>query len=134
MSRSILAGAAIVAAAALIPPAPAAAQGNASIIVSAPAVRSADRNAGQPRNSVHPQRELVANVVVDTSDLNLRTAYGRSVLDSRIRLAADLACDRLDEIDPPVGVGGWSHDMGDCRHLAVQRAQFERWAAIRASG
>ena len=76
----------------------------------------------------------MANVVVDTSDLNLRTAYGRSVLDSRIRLAADLACDRLDEIDPPVGVGGWSPDMGNCRHLAVQRAQFQRWAVIRASG
>ena len=133
MSRSVLAGAAIVAAA-LIPQTPATAQSNASIVVSAPAARSADRNAGQARLGVHPQRQLVANVMVATSDLNLRTAYGRSVLDSRIRLAADLACDRLDEIDPPVGVGGWSHDIGDCRHLAVQRAQMQRWAAIRANG
>jgi UrcA family protein len=134
MSRSVLAGAAILAVASVIPQIPATAQGNSSIIVSAPAVGPADRNAGQPRNSVHPQRQLVTNVMVDTSDLNLRTAYGRAVLDARLRLAADAACDRLDEIDPPIGVGGWIHDMGDCRHLAVKRAQTQRWAAIRASG
>lgn len=134
MSRSILAGAAIVAAAAFVPQIPVAAQGNASIIVSAPGVRPVDRNSGQARLGVHPQRELVAEVMVDTSDLNLRTTFGRTMLERRIRLAADMACDPLDEIDPPIGVGGWNHDLGDCRHLAVRRAQMQKWAVLRASG
>jgi len=133
MSRSVIAGAALIAAAAVVPQLPVAAQDNSSITVSAPAARAA-RNAGQPRNMANPRMELVSNVSVSTADLDLRTAYGRAVLDARIRLAADAACDRIDEIDPPVGVGGWSSDKGNCRHLAMKRAQTQRGAAIRADG
>jgi len=129
MSRSIIAGAAIMAAAALAPAMPAQAQSNA-IIVSAPTVR----NEGRPVDGVQQRQLLRTNVSVYTGDLNLRTSYGRAVLDARIRLAADTACDRLDEIDPPFGYGGWDFDKGDCRHLAVKNAQFQRAVAIRANG
>ena len=130
MPRSILAGATAIAVAAFIPQLPATAQESAGIVVSAPAIR----DAREPSNGVQQRKQFVAKVVVDTSDLDLRSAYGRAVLDARIELAADAACDRLDEIDPPVGPGGWNPDMGDCRHLAAKKAEPRMWAAIRADG
>jgi hypothetical protein len=61
----------------------------------------------------------------------LRTAYGRAVLDARIKLAANAACDRLDQIDPPAGVGAeMNPDVGDCRHLAAKSALPQRRIAI----
>lgn len=134
MSRSVLLATALIATAAFGPQAPATAQDSASITVSVPSVHPAPRNAGQPRNSVHPRLQAAANVVIGTADLDLRTAYGRNLLDRRIRVAADAACDQIDAIDPPVGLGGWIHDAGDCRHLAVRRAEPQRWAVIRAAG
>jgi len=133
MFRSILAGAATIAVAAFVPHLPAIAQESVSpaITVTAPAIR----NAGEPANGVQQRKQFVANVAVDTRDLDLRTAYGRAVLDARIRLAADAACDRLDEIDPPTGIGSpMSHDSGDCRHLAVKSALPQMRSAIRAAG
>lgn len=130
MPRSILAGAAVIAMAAFIPQLPAMARDSAAIVVSTPAIR----DAGRPGDGVQQRKRLVANVVVDTSDLDLRTSYGRAVLDGRIRLAADAACDQLDEIDPPVGPGGWIPDKGNCRHLAAKKAEPRMWAAIRAAG
>ena len=126
MSRSILAGAAAIAAAAIVPQWPATAQ---DITVRAPITRSDE----QPRLGVHPRMRLASTVRVETHDLDLRTAYGRAVLDARIRLAADAACDRLDDIEPPTGVGAaMNPDIGDCRHLAVKTAQFQVLSAIRA--
>jgi|SRR5690606_27783643 len=130
MSRKILAGASAVAAALAVPQLPATAQDSAGIVVSAPAVREG----GEPADGVQQRKRLVANVVVDTSDLDLRTPYGRAVLDARVRLAADAACDRIDEIDPPFGPGGWNADKGDCRHLAAKQAEPRMWAAIRSAG
>jgi UrcA family protein len=132
MFRSILAGGAMVATAAFVPQLPVAAQESVSpaITVSAPGVR----NTGQPADGVQQRKQLVAHVAVDTHDLDLRTEYGRAVLDARIRLAAAIACDRIDEIDPPVGAGGWVSDRGDCRHLAVKSAEPDKRAAIRAAG
>lgn len=130
MPRSILAGIAATAMAACIPQWSATAQGSSDIVVSAPTAR-AD---GEPSDGVQQRQRLAANVVVETGDLDLRTSYGRAILDARIRMAADAACDQLDRIDPPVGPGGWIPDKGDCRHLAVKGAELQRWAAIRASG
>jgi len=130
MPRTILAAGAAIAMAAFVPQSPAMAQQSAGIVVSAPNVRSA----AEPSDGVQQRKQLVAQVVVDTSDLDLRTAYGRAVLDARIEMAADAACDRLDRIDPPVGPAGWISDKDDCRHLAAKRAEPQIWAAIRAAG
>ena len=119
MSRSILSGAAAIAAAALVSGLPASAQESAGIVVSAPSGRIVE----QPRTGAQPRRLLVSNVVVYTGDLDLRTAYGRSVLDQRVRVAADEACDRLDSME---ATGFGSHmnpDSGDCRHLARKNAE-----------
>jgi len=119
MSRKILAGAATIAIAALAPQMPAMAQGSPAIIVSVPAPQRAD----QPKTGVNPARQLVANVFVETYDLDLRTEYGRDILDNRIAAAADLACDRLDMVESS-GVGsGMNPDAGNCRHLARKSAE-----------
>jgi UrcA family protein len=129
MSRSILAAAAVTIAVA-VPLAPATAQ-DPSITVSAPAVRGA----GEPVNGVRQRMQLVANVTVDFADLDLRTAYGRYLLDHRVRLAADTACDRLEDIDPPTGVGAaMNADFGDCRQFAMRRAEPQMRRAIIAAG
>ncbi len=128
MSRSILPGAVAIAAAALVTHTPAMAQSDAAITVSAPTLRAGD----QPKNSANPRMQFVANVRVATHDLDLRTEYGRDLLDQRVRLAADVACDRIDAIEPPTGVGAsLNPDIGDCRHLAVKRAQPQVRTAIR---
>jgi UrcA family protein len=77
--------------------------------------------------------QLAANVWVETRDLDLRSEYGRDLLDRRVRDAADIACDRVDQIEPPTGVGAaMNPDSGDCRHLAAMRAEPQMRAAIRA--
>jgi UrcA family protein len=130
MSRSILVAAATAAVTAAMPQAPAAAQ-NPSIIVSAPAIRGA----GEPANGAHQRLQLVTDVTVDYTDLDLRTAYGRTVLDQRMRIAADAACDRLDSIDPPTGIGAsMNADWGDCRQLAFRKAEPQMRRAIVAAG
>jgi UrcA family protein len=131
MSRSILAGAALVAAAAFVPHVPAMAQNNAGIVVTAPAIRNADES----RLGAKPRMRLASTIRVYTGDLDLRTAYGRAVLDARVKLAADAACDRLDQIDPPTGVGAaLNPDVADCRHLAAKSALPQMRVAIAASG
>jgi UrcA family protein len=131
MLRSILAGTATIAVAALLPQVPAIAQEGATsaITVSAPA----SRVVGEPVDGVQQRTQLIANVTVEIHDLDLRTDQGRAVLDARIERAAEVACERLDQIDPPVGVGGGTRD-DDCRHLAVRSAELQRDAAIRAAG
>lgn len=126
MSRSIYLAAAAMAAA-LVPQVPAAADSGTAIIVTAPPMRGS----GEPANGVQQRKRLVAHVAVDTSDLDLRTAYGRNRLDQRLRVAADMACDRLDAIDPPAGVGAaMNPDSGDCRSLAYRRAEPQMRRAI----
>lgn len=129
MFRSILVGAATVAVAAFVPQLPALAQNAAdsAITVSAPAVRSA----GSPADGVQQRRQLVATVAVHTGDLDLRTEYGRAMLDARILLAAEVACDRLDRIDPPSSL---SRESSDCRHLAARSARPQIARAVLASG
>jgi UrcA family protein len=131
MLRSILAGTATIAVAAFVPQLPVIAQEGATsaITVSAPA----SRVVGQPVDGVQQRTQLIANVTVEIHDLDLRTDHGRAVLDARIQHAAEVACERLDQIDPPVGAGGGSRD-NDCRHLAVRSAELQRDAAIRAAG
>lgn len=125
MSRSLFIGAAAFAAVALVPNAPALAQDN-SITVRAPQ----SPRVSQPKNTVHPQRQLVAQITVATHDLDLRTAYGRYVLDSRVRAAADQVCDRLDAIDSGIGLSGPTNESRDCRGNALRTARADtRWAA-----
>ena len=129
MSRSIL-FAATVAAATLVPLVPAIAQQSDGIVVNAPAPRNADES----KLGAQPRMRLAANVIVETGDLDLRTAYGRDVLDRRVRVAADQACDQLDDIEPPTGVGAaMNPDSGDCRHLAVKSAEPRIRYAVLAS-
>ena len=126
MSRSLLAAAATIALTALVPQLPAAAQSDPSITVTSPISRSTQ----QPRTGVEPRMQIASHVTVYTGDLDLRTEYGRAVLDARIRLAADEACDTLDQIEPAIGVGAaMDPDSGDCRHLAAKNAAPQRRAA-----
>jgi UrcA family protein len=128
MTRSILIGVAAVATAAVMPLTPAIAQPG-DIVVSVPAPHRAEKG----WNGVHPRMQLAANVWVETRDLDLRTEYGRDVLTQRVRYAADVACDRIDQIEPPTGVGAMMNpDTGDCRHLAAKSAEPQMVAAIRA--
>ena len=133
MTRTLLSGAAAVIVAALVPTVPATAQQSASeaITVRAPVKREREPSA----QGVNPRMQLVSQVAVDVSDLDLRTGYGRAVLDARVRLAADEACDLLDAIDPPAGVGAsMNPDGGDCRHLAAKNAHADVRRAIWAAG
>src|SRR6186713_3375832 len=112
MSRSLLATAAIAAALA-IPQAPAGAQSDTAITVTGPKIGTT----GEPANGVRQRTAVTTSVSVDVADLDLRTDYGRWVLDQRLRIAADAACDRIDQIDPPGGPGGGSLDDGNCRSI-----------------
>ena len=127
MSRSIPAVLTIAVALAL-PQAPAASQDNTSITVTGP-VRS---HSGQPADGVQQRTRITSDVTVGFADLDLRSDYGRWVLAQRLRIAADEACDRIDEIDPPSAVGGVVHD--DCRSLAMRRAEPQMRRAISAAG
>ncbi len=133
MSRSLLPAAATIALAAFVPQSPAVGQTNADTAIT---VRAPDAdNRDQSKYGVHPPRELVTNVIVETGDLDLRTSYGRAVLDARVRLAADEACDRLDAIEPSSGIGPLNPDTGDCRHLAMKSAERQvRFAIALANG
>ena len=129
MSRSLLAFAALGMAAA-VPPAPAFAQGDSSITVTGPTAR----HAGEPADGVRQRTRLISDVSVEFADLDLRTEYGRWVLNQRLRIAADEACDQLDAIDPPSGIGGAAVDEGDCRSVAFRSAMPQMRRAILASG
>ena len=127
MSRSILA-AATIAVALAVPQAPVASREAAAITVTGPTVR----NTGEPADGVRQRTRAMADVTVDIADLDLRSDYGRWVLDQRVRIAADAACDRIDAIDPPSGMG--AADYGDCRSLAMRRAEPQVRRAILAAG
>ena len=130
MTRSILIGLAAIATAAVVPLAPAMAQPG-DIIVSVPAPHRVERG----WNGVHPRTQVAASVMVETRDLDLRTEFGRDALDQRVRHAADVACDRVDQIEPPTGVGAMMNpDSGDCRHLAAKAAEPQVRAAMWADG
>ena len=129
MSRTILTAAAAVAMAATVPHAPAIAQEGAAITVTGPTMR----NSGEPASGVRQPVLISSSVTVDLADLDLRTEYGRWLLEQRLRLAADAACDELDAIDPPSGMSG-GVAYGDCRSLAMRRAEPQLRRAIRAAG
>jgi len=127
MTRSILIGVAAMATA-IVPLTPATAQPG-DIVVTVPAPHRVEKG----WNGVRPRMQLAANVWVETRDLDLRTEYGRDVLDQRVRYAADAACDRIDAIEPPTGVGAMMNpDISDCRHIAAKSAEPQVRAAIRA--
>lgn len=130
MSRTILATAATLAVAVCVPLTPAASQDDNAITVTGPTAR----NAGEPADGVRQRTRLVADVSVDFADLDLRTEYGRWVLDQRLRIAADEACDQLDAIDPPSGMGGAAVDAGDCRSVAFRSAAPQIRRAILSAG
>jgi UrcA family protein len=128
MSRSLLVAAALVAMA--LPQAPAASQDDTAITVTGPKMGSA----GEPANGVRQRQWITTGVSVDFADLDLRSDYGRWVLDQRLRIAADAACDRIDAIDPPGGPGGGAADTGDCRAIALRDAMPQARRAIRDAG
>jgi hypothetical protein len=129
MSRSMIA-AATLAAAALMPQTPAAAQ-PAGITITAPRAHGA----WEPKFTVDHPMELRAHVFVPTSNLDLRTDYGRSVLNYRMRLAAGEACRELRSIEPSPGVGGMMNpDPQDCRQHAYHNARREAGYLIYAAG
>jgi UrcA family protein len=128
MFRSLLA-AATAAAAIVLPQAPAASQGDASITVTGPSKRAS----GEPAHGVRQRTTLTSNVTVEVADLDLRTEYGRWLLDQRIRIAADAACNELDALDSPSALGGGAvHD--DCRSLAMRRSEPQMQRVLRAAG
>lgn len=129
MSRSIFAAAAAIAATALIPQTPAAAQ--PGITVTAPQVRGA----WMPKSAVRRPTVLQAHVWVPTADLDLRTRYGRVMLDYRMRVAANEACRRLELVAGSPGVGGaMNPDPQDWRQLAYHSARRDAGYLIRAAG
>jgi len=129
MSRSLLAAAALAAALA-VPQSPAASQGDSSITVTGPKIGTT----GEPANGVRQRTTVTTGVSVDVADLDLRTDYGRWVLDQRLRIAADAACDRIDAIDPPGGPGGGAMDAGNCRSIALREAMPQARRAILDAG
>lgn len=130
MSRSILVAGALIGAAVTVPSASAASADDASITVIGPKIGTT----GEPTNGVRQRTAVTTGVSVDFADLDLRTDYGRWVLDQRLRVAADAACDRIDMIDPPGGPGGGSLDTGNCRSIALRSAMPQMRRAILAAG
>jgi UrcA family protein len=129
MSRSIFAAAAFVVVVG-IPQAPAASQADSAITVTGPKIGTT----GEPVNGVRQRTAVTTSVSVDFADLDLRTDYGRWVLDQRVRIAADAACDRIDAIDPPSGPGGRALDVGNCRSIAMRNATPQMRRAILDAG
>jgi UrcA family protein len=124
MSRSLLVGFAAMAGIAL---APMAIAQDGSIVVSGPRVQSS----GEAKVGVHPPRVLISQVSVDTHDLDLRTAYGRDVLDHRVKLAAREVCSRIDELTPVYGLGpDAAQESRDCRIEAEKSAYAQVRAAV----
>jgi UrcA family protein len=130
MSRSILAVAVLCGVAVVVPQAPAASQADTAITVTGPKRGTT----GEPANGVRQRTRVTTSVSVDFADLDLRTDYGRWVLDQRLRIAADAACDRIDDIDPPGGPGGGSLDTGNCRSIALRDAMPQARRAILDAG
>lgn len=130
MSRSMLAVAVLCGVAVVMPQAPAAAQADTAITVTGPKRGTT----GEPANGVRQRTRVTTSVSVDFADLDLRTDYGRWVLDQRLRIAADAACDRIDDIDPPGGPGGGSLDTGKCRSIALRDARPQARRAILDAG
>ncbi len=128
MSRSILAATAF-AVALTMPQAPAASQDEASITVTGPKVGTT----GEPVNGVRQRMAVTTGVAVDFADLDLRTDYGRWALEQRLRVAADEACDRIDDVDPPGGPGGGAVDTANCRSIALKSAMPQARRAILAA-
>jgi UrcA family protein len=129
MSRTLLAATAL-AVALTIPQAPAASQDDTAITVTGPKKGTT----GEPANGVRQRSTVTTSVSVDVADLDLRTDYGRWVLDQRLRIAADAVCDRIDDIDPPGGPGGGSLDTGNCRSIALRNAMPQARRAIFSAG
>ena len=77
MSRSILAAATLIGAAAIMPQAAIASPEDAAITVTGPKLGTTD----EPASGVHQPRWVTTGVSVDFTDLDLRTDYGRWVLD-----------------------------------------------------
>lgn len=128
MTRSILACTAAVSAALLVPQPAAAEYRDGSITVSAPRLPRAE-----PKDGVRQPLYLVSQVSVETRDLNLRSEYGRDLLDRRVRIAAAQACDDLDLETAGVGANLAAASQ-DCRLRAVKDAQPQVRAAIWANG
>src|SRR5689334_11196000 len=129
MSRSLLATAALAVALA-VPQAPATSQSDSSITVIGAKVGTT----GEPANGVRQRTAVTTGVSVDFADLDLRSEYGRWVLEQRLRIAADAAWDRIDMIDPPGGPGGGSLDTGNCRSIALRDAMPQARRAILDAG
>jgi UrcA family protein len=129
MSRSLVATAALAVALAL-PQTPAVAQADSAITVTGPKIGTT----GEAANGVRQRTAVTTSVTVEVADLDLRTDYGRWVLDQRLRIATDAACDRIDDIDPPGGPGGGSLDDGNCRSIALRQAMPQARRAILAAG
>jgi UrcA family protein len=128
MSRSLFIGLAAIAGVAVAPMAMA---DEGAIIVSGPRVQ----NSGEAKVGVHPTRALVSQVTVPTHDLDLRTNYGRSVLDHRVKLAAAEVCSRLDDLTPVYGLGpSRNEESAECRLDAQKSAHLQVRAAHWAAG
>jgi UrcA family protein len=124
MSRSLFIGLAAIASVAVAPMAMA---DEGAIVVSGPRVQSS----GEAKVGVNPTMALVSQVTVPTHDLDLRTQYGRSVLDHRVKLAAAEVCSRIDDLTPVYGLGpNRSSESRDCRLEAQKSASSQVRAAI----
>ena len=77
---------------------------------------------GAPIETVQVQR------VVDTSDLDLNTGYGRHIMRQRVRAAASDACRELDMMPGYVPAAG-ENDV-DCYHRAVNDALAQTGEAV----
>ena len=127
MSRSLLIGFAAIAGVTM---APIAMAQDGAIVVSGPRYESTDGARG-----VNPQRMLVANISVPTHDLDLRTDYGRDVLDHRVEMAAREVCADIDALEPAGGPGASQLSASqDCRVQARKSALTQVYAAIWAAG
>jgi UrcA family protein len=127
MSRSLLIGFAAIAGVTI---APIAMAQDGAIVVSGPRYENVEGAKG-----VHPQRMLVANVSVPTHDLDLRTDYGRDVLDHRVEMAAREVCAHIDYLEPASGPGANPISASqDCRLQAKKSAMAQMRAAIWAAG
>lgn len=128
MSRSLVTSIGALAAFALVPPV-VAQDASGEIVVSGPRLENSGERIGS-----QPTKMLVSQVSVPTHDLDLRTSYGRSVLDHRVKVAAAEVCYHIDQRSEPSGlVGNPLLEARDCRIEAARSAKVQvsaaRWAA-----
>ena len=129
MSRSLSIGTIALLAASLSPTAPVSAQSlsaykdnpKLAITVIAPRARQTGRT-----EFGAPVETLTAQSIVYADDLNLKTEAGRNELNKRVAMAAEKACEWLDEVYP---LSAPSSDY-DCKSDAIGRAQPQVDAAI----